>query len=137
MTKRPPRHATRAEPIRECTAILHGRRRVRGDRGRTAAGRPGCNLDPRSQPDRCIGRVATCLRGRRIAIQAKGWSNPVSNSAVQEVVAGMRVYSCNACAVVTNSRFTASAKELAAHNQCKLIDETDFPRFVMGEIRLW
>ena len=73
---------------------------------------------------------------KRIAVQAKGYHNSVSNSAVQQVVAGMVLYGCNACAVITNSRFTASAKELAASNGCVLISEDDFPGFVMGNTSL-
>jgi len=74
--------------------------------------------------------------GRRIAVQAKGYYNSVSNSAVQEAAAGMAHYRCNGCAVMTNSRFTKSAGDLAASNACTLIGETEFPAFVRGEITL-
>jgi len=73
---------------------------------------------------------------KRIAIQAKGYHNSVSNSAVQEAVAGMAHYGCNGCAVMTNSRFTKSAEELAGSNGCTLIGESEFPAFVRGEIVL-
>ncbi len=72
----------------------------------------------------------------RIAIQAKGYVNSVSNDAVQQVVAGMKVYNCNRCAVITNSRFTASAIELATINRCVLIGEESFEDFVMGRAAL-
>ena len=74
--------------------------------------------------------------GRRIAIQAKGYLNSVGNSAVQEVVSGQRFYFCNACAVITNSRFTASAVQLAEVNDCLLIGEDNFEKFVMGHVPL-
>ncbi len=76
------------------------------------------------------------LGNRRIAVQAKGYFNSVDNKAVQEVVAGMALYRCTACAVLTNSRFRKSAAELAASNRCILIGEDEFPAFVRGEIHL-
>ena len=45
----------------------------------------------------------------RIAVQVKGYSDSLSNSAIQEVIAGMRFHSCSTNCVVTNSRFTKSA----------------------------
>jgi len=55
-----------------------------------------------------------------IAIQAKRYSKNVDNSAIQEVVAGARHYSCNKKIVITNSYFTNSAIELAATNDVLL-----------------
>lgn len=72
--------------------------------------------------------------GRKVAIQVKGYLNSVSNSAIQEAFAGMRHYNCNACAVITNSRFTQSATELAASTNCFLIHEDNFKEFVFGEL---
>lgn len=71
---------------------------------------------------------------RRYAIQAKGYHHSVGNKAVQEAVAGMAHYGCNACAVITNSRYTRSAIELAASNCCLLIGEADIPNFVRGQL---
>lgn len=76
------------------------------------------------------------MNNHRIAVQARGYLNAVSNSAVQEAVAGMSHYGCNACAVFTNSRFTKSAQELAQSNDCQLIGEDEFPDFVHGKIPL-
>jgi hypothetical protein len=73
---------------------------------------------------------------RRIAVQAKGYFHSVGNGAVQEVVAGARMHKCDSCAVITNSRFTPAAKELAAANRCVLIGEDEFPEFVMGNVAL-
>ena len=72
----------------------------------------------------------------RIAIQIKGYLNSVSNDAVQQVVAGKKVYKCNRCAVITNSKFTPSAIELAKINRCSLISEESFENFVLGNIKL-
>ncbi len=68
-----------------------------------------------------------------IAVQAKGYYHAVGNNAVQEAVAGMAVYGCNKSAVITNSRFTRGAVELAESNCCALIGEDEFPDFVMGQ----
>ncbi|MCI0332000.1 MAG: restriction endonuclease [Planctomycetes bacterium] len=73
---------------------------------------------------------------KRIAVQAKGYYHAVNSKAVQEAVAGMAHYGCNACAAITNSRFTSGAKELAASNRCTLIGESEFPDFVLGKIEL-
>jgi HJR/Mrr/RecB family endonuclease len=69
----------------------------------------------------------------RIAVQAKGYYNAVGNSAVQEAFAGMRYHRCSTCAVITNSRFTRSARELAKCTYCILIGEEQIPDFVMGQ----
>jgi restriction system protein len=75
------------------------------------------------------------VRGaQRTAVQAKGYFNSVGNDAVQQVVAGMAHYGCNACAVITNSHFTISAKALAESNRCLLIGEEELPNFVLGKI---
>ena len=58
--------------------------------------------------------------GENIGIQAKCYSNTVSNSAVQEVVAGLKYYDCQKGIVITNIYFTKSAKELASSNNIKL-----------------
>lgn len=58
----------------------------------------------------------------KYAIQCKRYRNHVGNSAVQEVVAGMRMYNCNRAIVITNSFFTSAAIDLARANQVELID---------------
>ncbi|HEX3598797.1 MAG TPA: restriction endonuclease [Lacipirellulaceae bacterium] len=71
---------------------------------------------------------------RCIAVQAKGYYHAVSNKAVQEAVAGQAHYQCTSTAVITNSRFTRGAIELAQSNNCALIGEIEFPDFVMGKL---
>jgi len=56
----------------------------------------------------------------------------VQNKAVQEAFTGMRIHGCDACAVVTNSRFTKGAQEAAAGTGCILIGEEEFPDLVIG-----
>ncbi len=65
------------------------------------------------------------MLGNKIAIQAKCYSGPVSNSAVQEVVAAKGLYQCSEAIVVTNSHFTKSAHELASANGVELIDREE------------
>jgi restriction endonuclease Mrr len=73
---------------------------------------------------------------KRIAVQAKGYENPVGNTAVQEAYAGMTHHRCTACAVITNSWFRKSAIEIADSTFCILIGENEFPDFVMGKLEL-
>jgi hypothetical protein len=57
-----------------------------------------------------------------IAVQAKCYASTVGNSAIQEVVAGIRFYNADKGYVVTNNYFTAAAKELANINGITLWD---------------
>lgn len=67
----------------------------------------------------------------KAVVQCKQYSNPVGNKAVQEVFAGKQHELADIAAVVTNSRFTKSAEELAHtcnvillhHSQLRLFDE--------------
>lgn len=58
----------------------------------------------------------------RIGVQAKCYNGTVSNSAIQQVVAGLKFYNCAVGMVITNSYFTKSAMELAKVNNIKLWD---------------
>jgi len=60
--------------------------------------------------------------GKKYGIQAKCYSGAVSNSAVQEVVAGINYYGCSKGIVVTNNYFTKSALELSKSNGIILWD---------------
>jgi HJR/Mrr/RecB family endonuclease len=55
-------------------------------------------------------------------IPTKCYAGSVSNSAVQEIVAGMKYYNCQRGVVVTNSTFTKAATELARKNTIQLWD---------------
>lgn len=54
------------------------------------------------------------------AIQCKYYKKPVDGSAVQQVVAGMPCYGCNAAMVVTNQTLTANALTLAQKNHVEV-----------------
>ncbi|MFD2613170.1 restriction endonuclease [Paenibacillus gansuensis] len=58
----------------------------------------------------------------KYGIQAKCYSNNVSNKAVQEVVGGLAYYGLTSGWVITNSYFTQSARELAVANKIVLWD---------------
>jgi hypothetical protein len=73
-------------------------------------------------------------KGKKIAVQAKGYSDSVGNHAVMEVVAGMGFYRCGCCAVVTNSRFTRNAIDLARANDCRLVDGQRIRDLIEGRI---
>ena len=73
-------------------------------------------------------------KGRKIAVQAKGYADGVGNHAVMEVVAGMNFYQCNSCLVVTNSYFTQAAISLAVANGCRLVDGAQIIELIEGRI---
>ncbi len=56
----------------------------------------------------------------RYAVQCKYYAKPVSNKAVQEVVAGMHYHDCEKAIVMTNSTFTKGAEALAEANEVEL-----------------
>lgn len=58
----------------------------------------------------------------KLAIQTKCYSNKVSNSAIQEIVAGKKHYNCNKAIVITNNYFTQSAISLGISNDVVLWD---------------
>ena len=55
-------------------------------------------------------------------IQAKRYSKPVGNKAVQEVIAAKQYYNCHKVIVITNNTFTKSAKDLARKCRVELFD---------------
>jgi len=65
--------------------------------------------------------------GLRVVLQCKLYSGSVGNSAVQEVVAGKAYERADRCAVVTNSRYTPAAEQLAATNGVLLLHFSELP----------
>jgi restriction system protein len=74
------------------------------------------------------------IGNNRVAVQAKGYANPVSNKAIQEVVTGSMVHGCNRRLVVTNSCFTAGAVEAAQASGCLLVDGNRIEDLIHGRI---
>ncbi len=58
----------------------------------------------------------------KYVIQAKFYSSPVGNKAVQEVVASIGMYKADKGIVITNNTFTPAAIELAKANNIELVD---------------
>ena len=75
----------------------------------------------RGSGDQGIDIVAT-RDGVKYGIQCKRYSSDVGNRAVQEAYAGKAFYGCHVAVIMTNSRFTPSAKDLAAKNGVVLWD---------------
>lgn len=77
-------------------------------------------------------------RRKRIAVQAKCYSKPVGNSAVQEVFAAKAFYDCTDAWVVTNSTFTPAAKQQAGPCNVRLVDAHSLERMrVRAATRTW
>ena len=71
--------------------------------------------------DQGVDLVVSLKNGKKLAVQCKFLSVPVSNSAVQEVVAGKALYNCSHACVVGKSGYTKAAVELARANNVLLI----------------
>lgn len=71
--------------------------------------------------DQGIDLFAT-FQGERYGFQCKRWRSSVGNSAVQEAHAGKAYYKLDRAIVITNSRFTQSAKALAKETNVELWD---------------
>ena len=66
--------------------------------------------------------LVACKGRRTYAVQCKYYSQPVSGAAVQEVVAGMAAYDCDAALIVTNSTLTKGAWSLAQVNNVEVME---------------
>jgi HJR/Mrr/RecB family endonuclease len=71
---------------------------------------------------------------KQIAVQAKGYDGNVGNDSVQQAHTGMVFYNCNECIVITNSRFTRAAEELALSVRCRLIDGDQIVALINGRL---
>ncbi len=60
--------------------------------------------------------------GISLGVQVKRSNRPVGVSAIRAAVTGIASYGCSQSMVVTNSTFTAQARDLAQANHCQLID---------------
>ena len=59
---------------------------------------------------------------QKVVVQAKKYSNKVTNKAIQEVFAAKAYYNAEKAIVVTSSSFTDSAIQLALSNDVELLD---------------
>lgn len=78
------------------------------------------------------GDIIASKDEQKFIIQAKRYSidRKVSNDAVQEVKSAIAYYECDFGAVITNSFFTPSAKELASVNNIILWDRIEVSKFL-------
>jgi restriction system protein len=60
-----------------------------------------------------------------VVLQCKLWSQPIGNSAVQEIVAAKAMHSATVAIVVSNQIYTEFAKQLAAANNVLLLHHDD------------
>jgi restriction system protein len=67
--------------------------------------------------------------GQTWGIQVKRYNRPVKMAAVRQVVSALKHYDCERAMVITNSFFSAPAQELAASNNCILIDRQQLMRW--------
>lgn len=72
--------------------------------------------------------------GVRWGVQVKHYSGLVKASAVRQVVTGLKMYGCDRAMVVTNSTYSATARRLAAGNDCELVDGRGLARL---SAKLW
>lgn len=68
--------------------------------------------------------------GQQIVIQVKNYQGSVGNSAVQQAISAREFYSCDRAMVLTNSRFTASARSLAESSDVRLVDRDELRGFL-------
>lgn len=68
--------------------------------------------------------------GERIVVQAKRYSNNVSNKAIPEIAAAIKHYGADRGIVVTTSGFTPSAIELAESNNIELVDRNKIEQLI-------
>lgn len=69
--------------------------------------------------------------GRTVAVQAKRYSSPVGNKAVQEALSGRAFYETDEAWVVTNNSFTPKARELASKTGVRLLDGGEIVAWIM------
>ena len=69
--------------------------------------------------------------GEKVVVQAKRYSDKVSNTAIQEATAAIKHYGADRGMVVTTGEYTPSARELAESNNIELIDRAKLERLLI------
>jgi hypothetical protein len=70
--------------------------------------------------------------GEVAVVQAKRSNNKISNNAIQEVVASMKLYNAEKGIVVANNYFTKAAEKLASANKIDLIDREKLEELIIN-----
>lgn len=72
----------------------------------------------------------------RYAVQAKRYTCNVGIKAVQEVVSAKAYYNCDGAIIVTNSRLTDAAKQLAKSNNVIVIERKELKNYIKKYINV-
>ena len=83
----------------------------------------------KSTGDQGVDLIAN-IESISVAVQCKKYSTPVGNKAVQEIYAGASFVQTDFCAVVSNTSFTISAKQLAQKLGVLLLHKKDLPNLL-------
>lgn len=76
--------------------------------------------------------VIATVGGNKVVVQAKLYSQPVGNKAVQEVAAARGYYDAHYACVITNNTYTKSARELASSLDVLLLHHDDIREVFSG-----
>lgn len=76
------------------------------------------------------GDVIACRGQEQVLIQAKCYTYPVGNKAVQEAAAAREFHHCNKAVVMTTSTFTPEAKALAQATGVELVDRRKLQEYL-------
>lgn len=66
----------------------------------------------------------------RWGIQVKRYSGLVKAEAVRQVITGLKLYGCDRSMVITNSNYSKIARQLAAGNNCVLVDRQQLAQLI-------
>jgi HJR/Mrr/RecB family endonuclease len=97
----------------------------------------GYTVEPGHRADEWRNVLVLRRGDKRLAVHARGGPDkPVDVDAVEQARSAMGTHNCRSAAVVTNSRFTAPARELAERINCKLVDSSQIADLIEGRIAL-
>ncbi len=71
---------------------------------------------------------------RRVAAIVRTAREAINSEAVRQAIALREREGCDACAIITNGRFTGAAQDFAPLNDCQLIGRDAFPDFALGQV---
>jgi hypothetical protein len=71
-----------------------------------------------------------------VAVQAKGYADPVGPDPIREALMGKNMYRCHYCMAITNSRFTSAAHVEAKCVGCILVAGDQMIDLILGRIGL-
>jgi hypothetical protein len=72
----------------------------------------------------------------KVAMLVQTSREPIDSAQVQQTIAFKEREQTDACAIITNGRFTGAAQDYAARIGCRLVGRDEFPEFALGNFRL-